>query len=71
MSFGPREYLSHILTETAYLLKQSRELSAERFYAVDHELVWDVVKTKIPRYTRKYPKSCPPTLDMKVKSYRE
>lgn len=99
MSFGPREYLSHILAEARYLLEQSRELSAERFhadetlqrafvrsleiigeaakklpadfrsahpevewraitgmrdhlihgyFAVDHELVWDVVKTKIP-----------------------
>lgn len=99
MSFEPRDYVRHILTETAYLLGASEDLTAEAFLAddtfqrafvrslevigeatknlpesfraahpevewrpmarmrdrlihgyfgVDHELVWEVVQTKIP-----------------------
>ncbi len=99
MSFEPRDYVRHILTETTYLLRASEGLSAETFLAdetlrrafvrsleiigeasknlpesfrathpqvewrsmarmrdrlihgyfgVDHELVWEVVRTKIP-----------------------
>lgn len=99
MSFEPRDYLRHILTETTYLLRASEALSAEAFLAdetlrrafvrslevigeatknlpegfraahpeierrpmarmrdrlihgyfgVDHELVWEVVQTKVP-----------------------
>jgi uncharacterized protein with HEPN domain len=103
MSFGPREYLRHILAETEFLQVRSRELSRQEFladetlrrafvrsleiigeaskklpeafraqhpevewramagmrdhlihgyFAVDFDLVWDVVTTKIPALHR-------------------
>ncbi len=99
MSFGPPEYLRHILAEAEFLLQEGQKLSAEAFahdavlqrafvrslevigeatkklpssfrdehpevewramagmrdhlihgyFAVDYQLVWDVVTTKIP-----------------------
>jgi uncharacterized protein with HEPN domain len=99
MSFGPREYLRHILAEADFLIAQSQDLGVERFrtdetlrrafvrslevigeeskklpgefrvahpdvewramagmrdhlihgyFAVDYDLVWDVVTNKIP-----------------------
>jgi uncharacterized protein with HEPN domain len=59
MSFEPRDYLRHILEETEYLLREISELTVEEFlndqtlrrhgyFGVDYELVWDVVKNRIP-----------------------
>lgn len=99
MSFGPHDYLRHILAEADFLIARSQGLNPERFegdellrrafvrsleiigeaskkvspafraehpevewramagmrdhlihgyFAVDHELVWDVITTKIP-----------------------
>ena len=103
MSFGPREYLQHILVEADYLIAQSAGLTWERFssdetrrrafvrslevigeaskkvpddfrarhatvewramagmrdrlihdyFGVDYELVWDVVRNRIPDLRR-------------------
>lgn len=62
MSFESRDYLRHILVEVDYLIGRSEGLSFEAFVAdetlrramihdyfgVDFELVWDVVRNRVP-----------------------